>query len=250
MSRGASQDRPAARAPRKANRKIRPTTRIGRRTGHDPIDEGTPLLRQRKVRLTGRTDLELNPAGILLGHQLIDAQQYQALTLVTLWLQRTARAWGGKDGSCTGLWQALLSATTATRNPVIPVSHGADSARYQPTPCDRGLDRDRRSARTIRTQKEAPFLVDFLNPVERHALGVGRLLRHRWLRKPKDAVIPPVEKVRPPFSLREIRVLAGREPARRQTFPGDAGGALEPSRDGKLSVGGRRLRVGTEPPCG
>jgi hypothetical protein len=59
---------------------------------------------------------------------------------------------------------------------------------------------------------------------------------------------PPVEKVRPPFSLPKIGVLAGRKPARRQTFPRDTGRALEPSRDGKLSIGGRRLRIGTKAP--
>ena len=80
---------------------------------------------------------------MLLGHQLIDAQQYSALTLVTLWLQRIARAWGGKDGSCAGLWMALLGASTATGNPVIPVPLGADKARYQLTRALRRLDGSR-----------------------------------------------------------------------------------------------------------
>jgi len=96
--------------PRLANAKRRTTTRIGRRTGQDPIDTGTVELRQRKRVLTGREDLPLDPAGVLYGRELIDAQQYSSLSLITEWLQRVAKAWGGKDASVNGLWSALLAA--------------------------------------------------------------------------------------------------------------------------------------------
>jgi hypothetical protein len=59
---------------------------------------------------------------------------------------------------------------------------------------------------------------------------------------------PPVENVRPPFSFPKIGVLAGRKPARRQTFPSDTGRALESSCHGELSIGRRRLRIDTEAP--
>lgn len=58
--------------PRKEHAKRRTSTRQGRKTGQDPIDEGSPRLVQRKRRVgNGRTDLELSGAAVLLGHDLI-----------------------------------------------------------------------------------------------------------------------------------------------------------------------------------
>jgi hypothetical protein len=101
--------------PRKAITKRRFTTRHGRKYGVEPIDHGSAYLRARKLRLTGRFDLPMDPAGVLLGRALIDAEQYGMLPLITEWLQRVARAWGGKDGSVSGLWSALLDPRRAWR---------------------------------------------------------------------------------------------------------------------------------------
>jgi hypothetical protein len=120
----------------------RAITRAGRR-GVEVIDRGSEALRHHKRRVTGREDLPLDGAAVLFGHAHLDRQQFDALGLITQWLQRVARAWGGKDGSCAGLWMALLGASTATGNPVIPVPHGADNARRQLTRALRRLDGSR-----------------------------------------------------------------------------------------------------------
>jgi hypothetical protein len=108
-------------------------TRAGRRglVWIDPNDYGSDELRAKKIRLTGQANLELNGASVLFGHDHIDRLQFDTLGAITELLQRIARAWGQKDGSVTGLWLALLSASTSARVPVIPVPHGADAARYK-----------------------------------------------------------------------------------------------------------------------
>src|SRR5215471_2835274 len=82
--------------PYNPNARRHQTTRAGRR---GEVDRGSERLRSNKRLLTGREDLPLDPAGVLLGRELIDHQQYSTLALVTDWLQREARARGGKDGS-------------------------------------------------------------------------------------------------------------------------------------------------------
>jgi len=88
--------------PRLANAKRRTTTRVGRRTGQDPVDTGTAELRHHKRQLTGREDLPIDPAGVLLGRELIDAQQYGTLGLVTSWLQRRPGPGAEKTVRCMG----------------------------------------------------------------------------------------------------------------------------------------------------
>jgi hypothetical protein len=93
---------------------------------------GAEALRRRKRLLTGREDLPLDPAGVLLGRELIDQQQYSTLSLITDWLQRQARAWGGRDGSVNSLWSAIIAALTPTHGgPSLTVPLGADNARYR-----------------------------------------------------------------------------------------------------------------------
>jgi hypothetical protein len=89
--------------PRRANAKRRQTTLAGRRP---ELDLGTSELRARKVQATTRGDLEINPAAALFGHGAIDAQQFETLGLLGLWLRTLARAWGG-EMSVTGLWSAI-----------------------------------------------------------------------------------------------------------------------------------------------
>jgi hypothetical protein len=89
--------------PRKIGGKRRQTA-AGRR---QDIDTGSALLRARKLAVTGREDLELNAASVLLGHEQIDRTQYDTLGEIALWLQTMARAWGGLGG-VTGLWCAII----------------------------------------------------------------------------------------------------------------------------------------------
>src|SRR6267143_3146325 len=97
--------------PRRANAKRRQTTVAGRR---GEADTGTEELRCRKRRVTGREDLELTGAAVLFGHDLLDRQQFDTLGTITELLQRVARAWGGRDGNVTGLWQAITAAMIST----------------------------------------------------------------------------------------------------------------------------------------
>jgi hypothetical protein len=92
--------------PRKANARRRATTVAGRAP---PPDYGTPELRQRKVRATTRDNLEVSAVGALLGRELIDIEQYNMLTTLTLWLERLMRSWGG-TGGVTGLWHSIIGA--------------------------------------------------------------------------------------------------------------------------------------------
>jgi len=114
--------------PRLKHARSRETTRAGRR---GDVDRGSERLRSNKRLLTSREDLPLDPAGVLLGRELIDQQQYSALGLVTSWLQQTARAWGGKDGSVQSLWNTILAALTPTSSPPGYTAPGADNARYR-----------------------------------------------------------------------------------------------------------------------
>src|SRR4051812_24459709 len=78
--------------PKQSQAKRRATTREGRRTGIDPVVTGAPGLLRRKMRVgNGRVDLPIDGAGVLLGHELIDQEQYDQLGEVTRWLAMTAR---------------------------------------------------------------------------------------------------------------------------------------------------------------
>jgi hypothetical protein len=76
-------------------------------------DLGSALLRARKRAATGREDLQIDGASVLLGHALIDHAQYDKLGTITEGLQRLARAWGGL-GDVSGLWYAITGAAVPT----------------------------------------------------------------------------------------------------------------------------------------
>jgi hypothetical protein len=110
--------------PRKANARRRQTTVAGRTP---PPDLGTDQLRIRKRRVTGREDLEISGAAVLYGHDHLDRAQYDTLGKITELLQRIARAWGGRDGNVTRLWEAITGALTSTGfapNPVWVMAAG------------------------------------------------------------------------------------------------------------------------------
>ena len=77
---------------------------------HQNVEFESPLIDRR----TGRTDLEINSAAVLYGHDHLDRAQYDTLGRITELLQRVARAWGGRDGNVTGLWEAITGALTST----------------------------------------------------------------------------------------------------------------------------------------
>ena len=120
--------------PRLANAKRRQRTRIGRATGQDPIDNGSPLLVQRKLRATNRGDLELSGIGVLYGHREINGEQYEILTAVSLWVMRMGRAWGARDGSCEGLWRNILAAASRAGLPQSDNRHRQRPRRYRAAP--------------------------------------------------------------------------------------------------------------------
>ena len=114
------------------NARRRCSTRTGRRTGQDPVDKGSPLLRQHKLKLTGEETIELSTAGVLFGHGCIDRTQYDTLSNVSFWLQRLARSLGPNGVGVGGLWAAITGAAIGTSSVVVPsaVGEGADHARY------------------------------------------------------------------------------------------------------------------------
>jgi hypothetical protein len=112
--------------PRHANAKRRATTRAGRKTGHDPVDRGAPLLRQKKLQLFGRDDIEMTGSGTLLARGLIDRYQFDYLGLLTFWLARLARNLGPKPVAVGTLWQVLVNGMISPTL-TIPVSVGDDA---------------------------------------------------------------------------------------------------------------------------
>jgi hypothetical protein len=120
--------------PRKPDKQPRPTTRAGRQAGFDPHDLGSPHLRAKKVTWLGRVDLELTPAGILLGHGVIDEAEAKALRILEVWLARARRARMLRgQPSVGGLWSALLSGQTGGKwtLPLINTVPGADHAWFR-----------------------------------------------------------------------------------------------------------------------
>jgi hypothetical protein len=134
----------------------RQSTRAGRR---GEVDHGSPLLLLRKLTITGRADVPLDPAGILFGRGLLDAVQYAELGEVTALLQRVAKAWGGKDGSVQGLWGALLAAATPTRSSALAVPIGSDAARRRLARTLRQLDGSRALIVGIAESRITPLVV-------------------------------------------------------------------------------------------
>jgi hypothetical protein len=130
--------------PAKPDAKRRRRTAAGR--APDP-DRGTEQLRARKRRATGREDLEINGGAVLFGNGHLDRAQYDTLGVVTEMLQRVTRAWGGRDGNVTGLWEAITGALTSTGFAPNPVGDGgwslADGARHRLSRICRGLDGSR-----------------------------------------------------------------------------------------------------------
>jgi hypothetical protein len=107
------------------NAKRHQTTRAGRR---GDVDLGSARLRLKKLRATGRADVEMTPAGILYGRDLIDRHQYDALGFVTALLHRVALAMG-RQISVAALWRGLLAAGSRPAGFVPPIL-GDGNARH------------------------------------------------------------------------------------------------------------------------
>jgi hypothetical protein len=164
--------------PRKENARRRATTLAGRRA---PDDLGTEQLRRRKVRATSRPDLEISGAGVLLGRDLIDIEQYTVLMTVPMWLERLMRGWGGLGG-VTGLWHSITGAAVPTGfvRPPNDVSSGlADGARRQLVRALRQLDGSRSLVVALAENEIPPLVLHVLDgqitPTDQ--VGLDRL---RW----------------------------------------------------------------------
>ena len=122
--------------PRVAHPKRLARTRAGR-AGDGVDDHGSARLVQRKVAATTRPDLELSGLGVLYGHRELDGEQFQTLTLVSLWVMRQAKAWGVSTMSVEGLWRGIAAAMTRSSYAPTPTSDvaggDADTARRQLT---------------------------------------------------------------------------------------------------------------------
>jgi hypothetical protein len=128
--------------PRNALAKRRQTTLAGRRA---PDDLGTSELRRAKIRATTRSDIEINGGGVLYGRGHLDAQQFDTLATVVLWLQRLQRGWAG-TGGCHALWLTILGAAVPTDfvRPENAIASGlADNARRRLVRALRQLDGSR-----------------------------------------------------------------------------------------------------------
>jgi hypothetical protein len=110
--------------PYNPNAKRHQTTRAGRR---GDVDLGTARLRLKKLRATGRTDVEMTPAGILFGRELIDRYQYDSLAFVTMLLRRVARSMG-RQFTVDALWRGLLAAGSPPSS-FVPSIIGDSNAR-------------------------------------------------------------------------------------------------------------------------
>jgi hypothetical protein len=147
--------------PKLPDAKRRRTTASGRA----PADTGSALLRARKRAVTGREDLELTGAAVLLGHDLLDRSQYDTLAEITLWLETMARAWGGLGG-VTGLWYAITGAAVPTgfvRREDAGLAGLADQARRRLQRVCRQLDGSRELVTELASGAVPPIVLRVLD---------------------------------------------------------------------------------------
>jgi hypothetical protein len=176
--------------PRQANAKRRQTTVAGRRGAPD---SGTAELRRRKRRVTGREDLELTGAAVLFGHDLLDRQQFDALGVVTALLQQAARGWGGRDGSVSGLWEAITGALVRAEFAPTPVGDGgfglADGARRWLAQLVRALDGSRDLVIDLAEGRVPPLVLHVLErpldhedeyALDRLRTGLDHIAARQW----------------------------------------------------------------------
>jgi hypothetical protein len=118
--------------PRKLHAKRRATTRIGRRTGYDPVDEGSPeLVARKKIAANGSgAVVELTDhVGILAAHGLVDVDGLMTLRTVAIWFDRVRVGHGLHDGAGTaGLWAQIVSGARGGRM-TAPITAKAERTR-------------------------------------------------------------------------------------------------------------------------
>jgi hypothetical protein len=118
--------------PRKLHAKRRATTRIGRRTGYDPVDEGSPeLVARKKIAANGSgAVVELTDhVGILTAHGLVDVDGLMTLRTVAIWFDRVRVGHGLHDGAGTaGLWAQIVSGARGGRM-TAPITAKAERTR-------------------------------------------------------------------------------------------------------------------------
>jgi hypothetical protein len=95
-------------------------------------------LRLKKLRATGRADVECTAAGALYGLGHLDNVQYSRLGVLTLMLRRIIRAMG-RDASVEGLWRGLLAAGSRPSG-FVPALLGDQNGRRKLTTACRELN--------------------------------------------------------------------------------------------------------------
>jgi hypothetical protein len=130
------------------------TDRAGRR---GEVDLGAPRLRQRKLLILGRADLELTPASTLfaLGH--LNNLQFSKVGAVTMLLHRIARACG-KHYSVSGLWAAIIACGSRPTSFLPPVIGDANARSALSRICHK-LNGSRSLILQLAEEREIPGIV-------------------------------------------------------------------------------------------
>jgi hypothetical protein len=172
--------------PRLAHAKRRATTRQGRKSGLDPRDEGAPLLIARKMRMTGRPDIEMTAAGVLYGRELISNLDYSKLAEITKIIRNIRAAMGG-DLSVAGIWSALIdrSHTRATAQPLL----GDHNARDRLERIGRRLGSSRMLALELAGEQTMPGICI---RAAQHRLSADDLVTLDALRRDLDTISAPI----------------------------------------------------------
>jgi hypothetical protein len=163
------------------------TTRVGRRTGQDPIDHGSLLLREKKLAATGRVNVETTASGILFGRGLLDRrQQYDVLGHVAALLRQVARGFG-RDASPAALWSAIIAASSRT-TPGLPSIIGDRGSRKALEKICRRLDGSRDLVLELAAEGSLPPIC--LRAIEKR-LTPRDEAQLELLRKGLDGISPP-----------------------------------------------------------
>lgn len=110
--------------PPQPSAKRRTTTRQGRATGFDPVETPTDQLREKRLAMTGRTDLPHDePLAVLYGHGLISTEQYNTGRDIAELIALLERG-----GIVATVWQRILGRPSGGAADYAPLSLAAERA--------------------------------------------------------------------------------------------------------------------------
>jgi hypothetical protein len=147
---------------------------------------GSGPLRARKLRLTGRDDVEMTAAGILYGRGHLDNAQCSALAWLTLLLRQVADAMG-RSVPPSAVWAAITGALTRTAPGIEPII-GDLGGRAQLQRVLARLDGSRDLM--LELAAEGPLPPICVRAVE-HRLTPRDLVQLELLRRGLDGISPP-----------------------------------------------------------